>query len=405
MKKTSVILRALVLLVCIAVAIGCLPLALAAAPFSDVKSNAYYALAVDWAVANNVTTGTSPTTFSPNDPCTRGQIVAFLWRAYGQPTPSTKNTPFTDVGQKAYYSKAVLWAVEKGVTTGTSDTTFSPNDPCTRGQIVAFMWRAAGKPTPSAKSAPFTDVGQKAYYYKAILWAVENKITTGTSDTTFSPSDTCTRGQIVAFLFRYLGGVKIDKNPTNYQMTSSSETAALTVTVKDGKAPYTYTWHLFCDSEHIPYTPVKTSKKTNTFSLLVTDYDFDEYNSIYAYCVVTDADGKQAISGSAYILQYSAMVIRTQPSTHHMTSSQEEVEFDVSVMGGAAPYTYKWTICYDNDDRPQTPYVTDETSHTFKYSFSDYDFDAYNGIYVYCEITDAANKKVTTADAYVYPKN
>ncbi len=405
MKKTSVILRALVALVCIAVVMGCLPFTIAATPFSDVKSNAYYAAAVEWAVENGITSGTTPTTFSPNDACTRGQIVAFLWRAYGQPNPGTATAPFTDVGKKAYYYKAVLWAVESGITSGTSATTFSPNDPCTRGQIVAFLWRAAGQPNPSTTTVPFTDVGKKAYYRKAVLWAVENKITSGTSATTFAPNDPCTRGQIVAFLFRYLGGVKIDKNPTNYQMTSSSETAALTVSIKDGRAPYTYTWHLFCDTEHIPYTPVTTNQKSNTFRLDVTDYDFDEYRDIYAYCVVTDADGKQAISGNAYVLQYQAMRIRTQPSSHHMTYSQEEVEFDISIMGGAAPYTYKWTIYYDNDDRPQPPVVTNETSNTFRYTFSDYDFDAYNGIYVYCEITDAANKTITSADAYVYPKN
>ncbi|MBQ6948024.1 MAG: S-layer homology domain-containing protein [Clostridia bacterium] len=405
MKKTSVILRALVALVCVAIVMGCLPLSIAATPFSDVKANAYYAAAVEWAVSNNITAGTTPTTFSPNDACTRGQIVAFLWRAYGQPNPGTATAPFTDVSKNAYYYKAVLWAVESGITSGTSATTFSPNDACTRGQIVSFLWRAAGQPTPSATSAPFTDVGKTAYYYKAVLWAVENGITSGTSATAFSPNGPCTRGQIVAFLFRYLGSVKIDKNPTDYQMTSSSETAAFTVTVKDGRAPYTYTWHLFRDTEHTTYAPVKTSKKSNTFSLSVTDYDFDYYRDIYAYCVVTDADGKQAISGNAYVLQYHHMVIRTQPSDHHMTYSQEEVEFDISIMGGVAPYTYKWTICYDNDDRPQTPVVTDEASHTFKYTFSDYDFDAYNGIYVYCEITDATNRTVTSEDAYVYPKN
>ncbi len=170
--------------------------------FKDVPDNAYYADAVAWAVANNITAGTSSTTFSPEDGCTRGQVVTFLWRAAGSPEPTGTKNPFRDVKSDAYYYKAVLWAVENGITSGTSSTTFSPGDVCTRGQIVTFLWRANGKPAPSKTSNPFKDVKASDYYYDAVLWAVEKGITLGTDATHFSPSDTCTRGQVVTFLYR-----------------------------------------------------------------------------------------------------------------------------------------------------------------------------------------------------------
>ena len=169
--------------------------------FKDVDEKAYYAAAVEWAVAKNITKGTAADTFAPNDTCTRGQIVTFLWRAAGEPTPSGTETPFTDVKQSDYWYNAVLWAVEQGITTGTSATTFSPNEGCTRGQVATFLWRYENKPTSAAVN-PFEDVKKGAYYYDAVLWAVEADVTKGTSATTFAPNDTCTRGQIVTFLYR-----------------------------------------------------------------------------------------------------------------------------------------------------------------------------------------------------------
>ena len=175
-------------------------------PFTDVSSSAYYYDAVLWAVGKGVTTGTGDgTTFSPNDPCTRAQIVTFLWRAYGKQKPTTIVNPFTDVKSGDYYYDAVLWAVEKGITAGTGDgTTFSPNDPCTRAQAVTFQWRAAGKPAVSGGSS-FTDVVSGSYYADAVAWAVVKNITTGATNTTFNPNGTCTRGQIVTFLYRGQG--------------------------------------------------------------------------------------------------------------------------------------------------------------------------------------------------------
>ena len=174
-------------------------------PFVDVPADAYYYNAVQWAVRNGITNGTSETTFSPNAPCTRGQVVTFLWRAAGCPTPNGSEMPFTDVVKGSYYETAVLWAVENGITNGTSETTFSPNAPCTRAQTVTFLWRSQGKPAAGTAN-PFTDVAKDTYYTDAVLWAVENGITEGTSETTFSPDEDCTRAQTVTFLYRCLSG-------------------------------------------------------------------------------------------------------------------------------------------------------------------------------------------------------
>lgn len=170
-------------------------------PFVDVKEGAYYYDAVLWAVEQKITSGTSATTFSPDASCTRAQMVTFLWRAAGSPKVENGKNPFADVKADAYYYDAVLWAVEKGVTSGTSATTFSPDATVTRGQTVTFLYRNAGSPEVSG-TMPFADVEADAYYAKAVQWAVQQKITTGTSETTFSPMSDCTRGQIVTFLYR-----------------------------------------------------------------------------------------------------------------------------------------------------------------------------------------------------------
>ena len=169
--------------------------------FTDVDEGEYYATPVQWAVEHEITNGIDTGIFAPNMTCTRGQIVTFLWRANGRPEPASTSNPFTDVPENEYYYKAVLWAVEKGITTGTSDTTFSPNEGCTRGQVATFLWRAAGKPS-STVGNQFSDVDTSEYYGTAVLWASEKGITNGMGDGTFAPNATCTRGQIVTFLYR-----------------------------------------------------------------------------------------------------------------------------------------------------------------------------------------------------------
>lgn len=172
-------------------------------PFTDVTAGVYHD-AIMWAYKSKITTGVTDTTFVPNGSCTRAQIVTFLYRAAGSPEVAENVTnPFTDVSKDSVYYNAIMWAVEKKITTGVTATTFEPNSPCTRAQIVTFLYREAGSPELAKDAAnPFSDVSDSSVYYNAILWAVEKKITTGVTETTFVPNDTCTRAQAVTFLFR-----------------------------------------------------------------------------------------------------------------------------------------------------------------------------------------------------------
>ncbi len=170
--------------------------------FYDVYPTDYYAPAVSWAVDRGVTSGVDEGLFGPNEVCTRAQTVTFLWRAAGEPAPRSRSCPFADVPKNAYYYDAVLWAVENKITSGTGASTFGPNEPCVRAQVVTFLFRAAGEPRIPDAPLHFRDVPLSAYYAEAVRWAVAEQITAGTSDTTFSPMDPCTRAQIVTFLYR-----------------------------------------------------------------------------------------------------------------------------------------------------------------------------------------------------------
>ncbi len=173
-------------------------------PFADVPDGKYYTDAVLWAVAHDpqITNGYSDGTFRPDQVCTRAQVVTFLWRAAGEPEPKIALNPFTDVSKSAYYYKAVLWAVEKGITTGKNATTFDPTGECTRAHVVTFLWRANGSPNPTSSTNPFKDVPAGKYYAKAVLWALENGVTTGKTANTFNPDGECTRAHVVTFLYR-----------------------------------------------------------------------------------------------------------------------------------------------------------------------------------------------------------
>ena len=170
--------------------------------FVDVPADAYYYDAVLWAAKNGITDDTDATYFSPNTGCTRAQVVTFLWRAAGSPEPKSMNS-FADVSADSYYAKAVAWAVENGITSGTGDETFSPDAVCARAQIMTFLYRFNSVDTMEIKVNPFTDVAEGQYYYDAVLWGAKNDITAGTTATTFSPNATCTRAQIVTMLYRY----------------------------------------------------------------------------------------------------------------------------------------------------------------------------------------------------------
>ena len=168
--------------------------------FVDVAEGSYYEEAIDWAVEKGITNGVSSNMFAPNDPCTRAQIVTFLWRAAGSPAPKSMSS-FTDVPADAFYAKAVAWAVENGITSGTGESKFSPNSTCTRAQAVTFLYRASGSPAVSGK-AEFSDVSTTAFYADAVTWAAKKGITTGIGGGLFGSGNNCTRGQIVTFLYR-----------------------------------------------------------------------------------------------------------------------------------------------------------------------------------------------------------
>ena len=173
-------------------------------PFTDVSADSPFHDAILWAYSHDpqITTGTSATEFSPGKACTRGQVVTFLWRAAGKPEPASTSNPFRDVSSSSSFYKAILWAAEQGITSGTSAGTFSPNETCTRGQVVTFLWRYEGRPEPSSLNNPFTDVSSGSSFFKAILWAAEQGITTGKTPTTFNPTGECTRAHVVTFLYR-----------------------------------------------------------------------------------------------------------------------------------------------------------------------------------------------------------
>jgi len=170
-------------------------------PFIDVPAGSYYEDAVIWAVDKGITAGTSATTFNPNGICTRAQAVTFLWRAAGSPAAKSSAMPFADVKAGSYYETAVLWAVENGITKGSSETMFSPDATCTRAQIVTFLWRSQKSPA-AGMANPFADLAADTYYIDAVLWAVKHNITVGTTFSIFSPDEECTRAQIVTFLYR-----------------------------------------------------------------------------------------------------------------------------------------------------------------------------------------------------------
>ena len=171
-------------------------------PFEDVTSSDYYYEPVLWALEKSITDGTSDTEFSPDDFCTRGQVVTFLWRAAGEPKAASKVNPFVDVKSTDYYYDAVLWAVEKGITDGMDDTHFEPKGDCSRSQVVTFLYRAFGEPPVGNAGDPFVDVPAADWFTAPVLWAVKEGITDGVTETEFRPKDVCKRGQVVTFLYR-----------------------------------------------------------------------------------------------------------------------------------------------------------------------------------------------------------
>ena len=171
-------------------------------PFLDVNETQFFYDSVLWAMEEGITSGISANAFGPLDHCNRAQVVTFLWRAAGSPAPQNEKNPFTDVASGSWYTDAVLWAVENGITNGLTATTFGPTAVCNRAQVVTFLHRAKGSPAPTQKENAFTDVQAGSWYEAPVLWALENGITTGATATTFNPAGQCQRAQVVTFLYR-----------------------------------------------------------------------------------------------------------------------------------------------------------------------------------------------------------
>ena len=225
-----------------ALALALVLLTVPAAAFTDVDAGVYYAAPIAWAVERGITTGTTETTFSPDALCTRGQIVTFLWRAAGSPEPERENSPFADVtpDMNRDFYKAILWAYEQNIIgdQDAADGRFLPNGPCTRAATMGFLWQYAGAPAASAPGE-FTDVAPDADYAQPVAWAVESGITDGTTETTFSPNDTCTRGQIAAFLYRCMnedGKPELPESPSPAEEEPPEEVRPLRTLTGSGKA-------------------------------------------------------------------------------------------------------------------------------------------------------------------------
>lgn len=197
------------------------------AEYHDVGENAYYYTPVYWAKLNGITVGTSDTTYSPNQPCTRGQMAMFLWRMSGTPEPIGTNY-FNDVAPNSDFAKAIAWAKENEITAGTSNTTYSPSKPCTRSQMAMFLWRLNDCPEPN-KIDYFTDVAEDSSYAKAIAWAKETGITNGTTATTYTPNRTCTRGEMAVFLWKESGSPTVQIIPGDHSNTIDLKYFSVTV--------------------------------------------------------------------------------------------------------------------------------------------------------------------------------
>ena len=301
--------------------------------FTDVSEKAYYYEPVLWAAQEGVTQGTSETKFSPDQNCTRAQIVTFLWRANGCPAPKSDAHSFIDVKDSAFYYRAMLWAVEEGVTQGTTATTFSPNDPCTRGQAVALIHRAQGAPEISGGANPFTDVSSANYFYQPVLWAVENGVTYGTSATTFEPFKECSRAQIVTFLYRVyykeVAPLAALIRPQDAEI-DEGETVELTAEVSGGKEPYAYQWQ---KKEGDSWKSLSGAEEA---ALSVSEAG--EYR-----CRVTDHAGDSVVAAAAAVTVRvrEPLTVVTQPKDAEI-NEEETAVLTVAVSGGTAPYTYQW---------------------------------------------------------------
>ena len=400
--------KLLSLVICLIMAAQCATFVLAA-DFTDVPTTAYFYDAVEWAVAKGVTAGKTETTFAPNESCTRAQAVSFMYRAAGKPAVDGTVQPFTDVKPADYFATPVQWALENSITAGVTADKFGPNNPCTRGQIVSFLYRAAGSPEIGEVENPFKDVKDSDYFYNAVLWAVKNGITAGMSADKFAPNNKCTRGQIVCFLERYYNKgaeLEIVTQPADFYMEYSEVDATFTIEIQGGEPNYYYDWYVEGEKKA---THGATDATSDSFTYHVTDYDFDNVQGSYldVVCYVTDITGKQVASQTAKLFAKEVtkpLAFKVDPVDYQMTSSMEEATFTVEITGGVPNYYYDWYIYKDNDETKVSHGATSATSDTLTFVVSDYDFDDYREISVRCIVTDIEGNSIGSAWAHVLQK-
>ena len=312
--------------------------------------------------------------------------------------------PFQDVDPQDYYYVPVVWAVYYDITTGTSDTTFSPEAPCTRAQVVTFLWRAAGSSVTEKNETAFKDIHEDAYYYNAVLWAVDNGITTGISAAAFGPEATCNRAQIVTFLYRYIyadGPLTIVSQSEVFYMEGYYQAGALNVEIKGGAAPYFYQL-IVCYDDEVSYEESEVTEKTNcTLYCNLDGNDFEVYSDIYAYFIIQDSSGATVISEPIKIYPEFSVLHATQD--YCLSSAREVASFEVEMTGGTAPYTYQWVVRYDNEEFFAEPQTSDSKKNLFEHEFFDADFDEHYTVAVCCIVTDSHGREARSSWIPVQP--
>lgn len=280
-----------------------LPTSASAAAFGDVPDGVWYSNAVNWAVDKNITTGTGGGNFSPDAVCTRAQVVTFLWRSEGCPEPQNAYDPFWDVNTGDYFYKAVLWAVEKGITNGLSVDCFGSSEPCTRAQVATFLWRTKGNPSSGSSATSFTDITYGSWYYDAVLWAVGAGVTNGLSANSFGPNATCTRGQIVTFLFR-ASGVHSNNSASGLsaeQIYAKCSPAVFYIEVYDRNGNFLASGSgFFIDSNGTAVTNYHVIEGAHSAKILTADTNqVYEVQGVYDYSIAEDWAVIQ-VSGSGF---------------------------------------------------------------------------------------------------------
>ena len=407
--------RFIVFVLAAVMVLGMLPAATARAAgtgFTDVAAGAYYEKPVQWAVENGITTGATATTFDPMGTCLRSHVVTFLHRAAGSPEPGSAGNPFNDVQSGGFYYKAVLWAVEKGITAGVSPTVFGPNNSCTRAQVVTFLWRSVGSPEPKSANNPFVDVKTGDFYYKAVLWAVERGITTGLDATHFGPGQNCTRAQVVTFLYRCFytetgSPLTITRQPEDVT-AKIGDRAVFTVAAAGGKGGYSYQWQFMSNMQPNwlditdDHGGLLSGYQTAELSVNVIS---DHYNDCYLFrCVVTDSQGNSVTSEAATVYEFVRLTIYSQPKDVYVSNGCY-YEFSVAVGSGIPSYTYQWYWKMDGVGAA-IPFDGTEGWEAEGYNTPTLGLIANeemygNNFFVFCKIADQSGDEVETNRAYV----